>query len=224
MARHGKPVRPRKTPRQERSQRTVEAILGAAAQVFADQGYAATTTNHIAQRAGVSIGSLYQYFPSKDAILLALAERHVEVAFGKVVETVREKRHAPVSELLRAMVDALVEGHQFDPGLHRAIFEETHPDRKFRKRLDELDERAVRLARDLIEERCAELSVDNVEMASMLCVQILEGVTHVMAIRYPEMLATREFRDELVKVLEGYLLGGSRRAVKFDSLGGRAVG
>jgi AcrR family transcriptional regulator len=219
MAKQAKTVRPRKTPRQERSQRTVEAILIAAAQVFADQGYAATTTNHIAVRAGVSIGSLYQYFPSKDAILLALAERHVEVAFAKVLETVREKREAPVSELLRALVDALVEGHQFDPGLHRAIFEETHPDRKFRARLDELDERAVRLARDLIEERCAELAVDNLEMASMLCVQILEGVTHVMAIRYPEMLATQEFRDELVKVLEGYLLGGRRGAVEEERYG-----
>jgi len=224
MGQRSKTVRPRKTPRQERSQRTVEAILGAAAQVFADQGYAATTTNHIAERAGVSIGSLYQYFPSKDAILLALAERHVETAFSKVLETVREKRRAPLSELLRAMVDALVEGHQFDPGLHRAIFEETHPDRKFRKRLDELDERAVQLARDLIEERCAELAVDNIEMASMLCVQILEGVTHVMAIRFPEMLATKEFREELVKVIEGYLLGGSRAALRVEALGGRAVG
>src|SRR5271154_4777544 len=68
---------PRKLPRQQRSEATVESILEAAAQVFERHGYAAGTTNRIAERAGVSIGTLYQYFPNKDAILIALARRHL---------------------------------------------------------------------------------------------------------------------------------------------------
>ena len=68
---------PRKYPVQERSRFTVEAILDAAIQVFERYGYAAGTTARIAERAGVSIGSLYQYFAHKDAILAALMERHL---------------------------------------------------------------------------------------------------------------------------------------------------
>src|ERR1700727_158166 len=74
---------PRKAAKQARAQATVDAIVEAAAQVFESLGYAAATTNRIAERAGVSIGSLYQYFPNKDAILVALARRHL--AEGMVV-------------------------------------------------------------------------------------------------------------------------------------------
>src|ERR1700722_2109912 len=69
---------PRKAAKQARAQATVDAILEAGAQIFERLGYAGATTNRIAERAGVSIGSLYQYFPSKDAILVALARRHLE--------------------------------------------------------------------------------------------------------------------------------------------------
>lgn len=69
---------PRKRPAQQRARTTVEAILGAAIELFAARGYARTTTNAVAARAGISVGSLYQYFPNKDAILTALVERHME--------------------------------------------------------------------------------------------------------------------------------------------------
>ncbi len=70
----------RKQPAQRRSHHTVDRILDAAAHVFAERGYTATTTNHVATEAGVSIGSLYQYFPNKDALLGALEERHLRSA------------------------------------------------------------------------------------------------------------------------------------------------
>ncbi|MBE0604637.1 MAG: helix-turn-helix transcriptional regulator, partial [Deltaproteobacteria bacterium] len=77
MTRHEKRFEPRKQPVQKRSRATVEDILAAAAQVFEDHGYANGTTNRIAEQAGVSIGTLYQYFPSKEAIAVALLERHI---------------------------------------------------------------------------------------------------------------------------------------------------
>lgn len=67
----------RRRPVQDRSRRTVERILDAAAHVFGERGYAGTT-NHVAELAGVSIGSLYQYFPDKDALLVALHDRHLD--------------------------------------------------------------------------------------------------------------------------------------------------
>ena len=73
-------VDPRKRPLQRRSRSTVDVILEAAAQVLERDGSATTTTDMIAARAGVSIGSLYQYFPNKDAALLALTQQHAEAA------------------------------------------------------------------------------------------------------------------------------------------------
>src|SRR3990167_2638635 len=80
---------PRRSPRQERSQFTVDAIFEAVARIVATQGEDALTTNRIAEVAGVSVGSLYQYFPSKEAILLAMLDqqvrgyvRHYLQAFG----------------------------------------------------------------------------------------------------------------------------------------------
>jgi AcrR family transcriptional regulator len=69
--------RRRRRPVQARSKHTVERILAAAAHVFSERGYAATT-NHVAEAAGLSIGSLYQYFPDKDALLVALHNRHLD--------------------------------------------------------------------------------------------------------------------------------------------------
>lgn len=205
----------RKTPQQARSRQTVESVLEAAAQVFAQRGYANTTTNHIAARAGVSIGSLYQYFPSKDSILLALAERHLERTFAATMQEVGDKRDAPVPELLRAIVDALVQAHQAEPRLHRVIFEEARLDASFRRRLDDLEGKAMQIARELIEERCAELAIDNPHIASLLVVQILEAVTHSMVVRHPDVLRSSEFREELVALLVAYLTGTQQiRAAK----------
>lgn len=77
MSTRTKRLEARKPPIQKRAQFTVDGILSASAQVFEAFGYASASTNRIAKRAGVSIGTLYQYFPSKEAIAVALVERHV---------------------------------------------------------------------------------------------------------------------------------------------------
>src|SRR5262249_27015371 len=105
--------RARRSPAQERSRTTVAAILEAATRIFAARGYAATTTNRIAEHAGVSVGSLYEYFPSKDAILVALAEVHM----AEVRRVVREateplaKTSGDVEAVVRAVVKATVKLH-----------------------------------------------------------------------------------------------------------------
>ena len=117
---------PRKRPAQARSRATVDAIVEAAAQVFAVLGHAQTTTDGIAERAGVSIGTLYQYFPNKDALLVALFERHlaeVEVHFQALCHTLG---NANTDEAVTDMVQRLYALHRSSPALHR-IFIETAP-------------------------------------------------------------------------------------------------
>src|SRR5688500_11026502 len=83
---------PRKRPRQERSRATVDAIVQAAAYILVRDGYAKLTTNRIAERAGVNIASLYQFFPGKQAILAELQRRHVADQHEAMRETLEAHR------------------------------------------------------------------------------------------------------------------------------------
>ena len=105
-----------------RSHETVNVLLEAAAQVFTREGLAATT-NRIAERAGVSIGTLYQYFPNKEALLRALAERHVADASVRLTEVFDRLRcdTPPFDETMRAMLEVIVDLHADKPGLHRVM-------------------------------------------------------------------------------------------------------
>ena len=99
---------PRRRPRQARAQATVDAIIQATARVLVEDGYDRASTNRIAQAAGVSIGSLYQYFPSKEALVAALVETHVDrmmEAVTRILDTDTEPSdlHASADTLVRAL-------------------------------------------------------------------------------------------------------------------------
>jgi AcrR family transcriptional regulator len=113
----------RKAARQERSRATVEAILGAAVDVFASRGYARTSTNLIARRAGISVGSLYQYFPNKDAILTTLLGRHLRAVEAAIRECLPafEDAGVPLRSGFRSLLTKLLELHESDPRLTRAV-------------------------------------------------------------------------------------------------------
>ena len=109
-------------PRQARSRETVAVLVEAAAQVFSREGLAATT-NRIAERAGLSIGTLYQYFPDKDALLRAVAERHVADATRRLTaEFDRLRIDAPgFDETIRAILAVIVDEHRAHPRLHAVM-------------------------------------------------------------------------------------------------------
>ncbi|MFJ6988091.1 MULTISPECIES: TetR/AcrR family transcriptional regulator [unclassified Streptomyces] len=116
---------PRKRPRQQRSRETVAAILEGAAQIFEREGYERTTTNRVAERAGVSIGTLYQYFPNKDALLWALGEEHV-TELARSVEEVFAQAGAldlPLDETVGRLLEAFVASHAHRPLLHRVLYD-----------------------------------------------------------------------------------------------------
>jgi AcrR family transcriptional regulator len=122
----------RKMPVQDRSRATIGYVLEAAAQLFGELGYEGTTTNRVAERAGVSIGSVYQYFPNKEALLLALAERHLEEARERATATLRhlrERRLTP-EEFFRGFVEFVVDFHRGGESLHRLFFEEAPRSRR----------------------------------------------------------------------------------------------
>lgn len=114
---------PRRRPRQDRAHATVDAILGAAVDLLSSRGHAQTSTNQIARRAGVSIGSLYQYFPNKDAIVLALFERHIEEIEPVIEASLAELRNPAVTlrDSMRHMLLSLLALHDAGPQAARAL-------------------------------------------------------------------------------------------------------
>ena len=100
-------IEPRKSPRQNRSQATVDAILDATARVLIERGHAGTNTNLVAERAGVSVGSLYQYFPNKAAILFRL-QRDEWQQTGAMLRDILQDTRQPHLQRLRTLVHAFI--------------------------------------------------------------------------------------------------------------------
>jgi AcrR family transcriptional regulator len=113
---------PRKTPRQARARATCEAILEAGAQILASQGLGGFNTNAVAERAGVSIGSLYQYFPNKDALMVALIRRQQQRQEAALLTAVaRIEGDADLESVVRILVRAAMQHHHDDDLLAAAI-------------------------------------------------------------------------------------------------------
>lgn len=203
-------LRPRKEPAQPRARETRARILGAAREVFAQHGYAAGTTNRIAEKAGMSVGSLYQYFPNKDAILVELVEEHIDEGAGRVEQAVGScvARHAPHSPPLPALVDAavavMIEVHGTDRLLHRVLFEQAPrpPEllERLRSRENDLLERVVELL-----SRHPDVSVPDVRVASRLAVAAIESLVHLIATDEASGIADEVLRRELVRMVTLYL-------------------
>jgi AcrR family transcriptional regulator len=192
---------PRKLPKQARSEATVEAVLEAAAQIFERHGYAAGTTNRIAERAGVSIGSLYQYFPNKDAILVALVHRHLAeslAALGPHLERLR--RGASFDDVLPGIVDAMVAMHALAPNLHRVLFEETQLPPTLRAELLELEDRLVDMAADAFSE-----DLRDRRLSARVVISVIEGLTHRLILRLPPGVTSQEISREITELVRAYI-------------------
>jgi AcrR family transcriptional regulator len=114
--------KPRKTPTQERGQRKVDQLLDATAEVFADVGYEAATTNAIAARAGVPIGSLYQFFRNKDALLLALGQRYADQMREVQEGMLGSAPELPLPELYHRIIHTMADFHERHPGFRPLFF------------------------------------------------------------------------------------------------------
>jgi AcrR family transcriptional regulator len=199
-------VDPRKRPVQERSRSTVDAVLEAAAQVLERDGYAATTTDDIALRAGVSIGTLYQYFPNKDAILLALAERHAQAAQAVLEPLLREIVDAtpPLAAWLERFVRACVELNGRRPRLHQILFEETPFPPEIMEGMYQSGDSILDVFEHYLA-RAPEVTVANPQLAAYLIFRTVGGIIHAGAVRRPVELTIEDCGRELLVLLGPYL-------------------
>lgn len=113
---------PRKTPIQARSTVTVEAISEATIQVLLSHGAERLTTTRVAERAGVSVGTLYQYYPNKQALLFAVLEDHMNNVAARVEAACESACHKPLAEMIKEMVEAFVDAKMERTDISAALY------------------------------------------------------------------------------------------------------
>ncbi|AQZ61466.1 transcriptional regulator, TetR family [[Actinomadura] parvosata subsp. kistnae] len=196
-------LHPRKQPRQVRAELTRRRILEAAAQVFTEYGYAAGTTNRIAEYAGVSIGSLYQYYPNKDAILLELMLAHLDS--GEEEATRRQTGELPgtAEGLMRLFVQAAIANHLEDPRLLRVMVEQAPRSPELLQRVYQFKNERNAHTRDLLR-RYREVRVSDLETAARIINATIELVVHQVVAEH-EPIDLQRLEDELVAMFTRYL-------------------
>jgi AcrR family transcriptional regulator len=199
---------PRKSASQERSRLTVDALLEATARILIREGFGKASTNRIAAVAGVSVGSLYQYFPGKEALVAALIDRHRQ----KVMRVVRSELAAavgqPLPQAVRTLVTAAVRAHRIDPRLHRVLTEQIPRVGRLEK-VETFNRENVALFRAYLESRRPELRALDVELAAFVCVTSIEALTHsaVLHQRIVSGEAMEALIEETTRLVVGYLTG-----------------
>jgi len=193
----------RRRPKQRRAHQTVDAVLDAAVRVLKREGFNAITTNRIAEVAGVSIGSVYQYFPDKRAIFVALHQRHVD-QIDRMVETkLIEHAASSLDDLVRAMVEGMIEAHATDPELHELLLTEVP------HRADGTRDFAVRLHgafRLAISSRGHELKRRrDLDKIVFIVTHMVEALSHGAVLRRPAGLSIEDAKEEVVRAVLAYL-------------------
>jgi len=206
-------TKPRKSASQERSRLTVDALLEATARVLVKEGYDRASTNRIAVTAGVSVGSLYQYFPSKESLVAALVARHNREMLDVLREAVAQVAGQPVEVVVRELVRATIEAHQVDPALHR-IFAEQVPRMGQLAEIEGLQRDTAELFRGFLEENRARVGISDLDTATFICVSTVETLAHGFVIRRPRASAREQdaFIDEVTRLIVGYVAARSPRA------------
>ncbi len=195
---------PRKRPRQERAKATVDSILEATARVLVKQGFDGLNTNAVASAAGVSIGSLYQYFPNKEALVSALIERHMEDMNASVLAELTRVAKLPIGEAARCVVELTIKAHAVDPALHQVLTEQVPRVGKLAK-LRDLDELCHRMVAGLLAARRHEVAIRDPDMAAFILVSTIEAVIHRAALLYPQRLRDPRLVDETTLLVTRYL-------------------
>jgi len=193
----------RRRPQQLRARHTVEAILEAVIRILKREGTEAVTTNHIAEVAGVSIGSLYQYFPDKRAIFAALHQRHIEQIDRVIETTLVQNASVPLERLMRALVDAMIDAHSADPELHDLFVAHVTPQAGETKSFAERMQGAFRLA---ISARSSELKKGrNLDVHVFVVTRMFESLCHGAVQQRPPRLPLAEAKAEIVRAMLAYL-------------------
>jgi AcrR family transcriptional regulator len=199
--------KPRKQASQDRSRATVDALVEATARILVREGFDKASTNRIAETAGVSIGSLYQYFPGKEALVVAVMERHN----GEIMQVVRgalaDVSALPVEQAIRKLVATAIEAHTIDPKLHHVLAEQIPRTGKL-ENTQTINRENYSLFRNFLEANRDELRSVDLELAAFVCVTSIEALAHTAVLHHSKDLGDDQFGtlvDEATRLVIRYL-------------------
>lgn len=200
------PVISRKEPRQARAQATVHAILEATVQVLDREGLEAATTTRVAEVAGVSVGSLYQYFSHRDAILNALQDREFERSLRLLQDVLANANLAKnPRETVTAVVQGLASLYRASPGLHRVLAIEGLRVAKA-DRVHDFDSRVLAIVRHFLAATDAPIRRKNVDAAAFVTLQAVRATMLAHLLERPPGIDEPAIVDELVDLILRYLV------------------
>lgn len=205
MASRSARTRPKKAvrqARQARSKNTVEAIIEAATRILASDGWDALNTNSIARIAGVSIGSVYEYFPNKGAIVDVIIDRHLTSGEARLAAfAANAPDQLPLEKVVELLVQGFVDIHRDNPKLHRALSGEVPLSSKQRARVNGIRNQTIQLVTELIG-----TSVENAGIKATIMIDAADALTHRWLIDELGVPASPDvMSQQLQRMLRSYL-------------------
>lgn len=198
-------LKPRKKPTQQRSQLTWDIIIEAAAQVFSKVGYEKTSTNLIAERAGLSVGTIYEYFPNKDVLLTELQSHWNDTCWEYAKNLPAQDPNLPLEEGIRLMLQNWVGIFQLNPTLYRALINDL-PTRGNKWKADARLNETVRFVTTELERHSDRLRNPDITLSCEILVRGIQNYLDHIVVADPSRLNSDELVDELAKQFCGFLL------------------
>ena len=196
-------LEPRKTPIQARSALTVEAISEATVQVLLSHGAERLTTTRVAQRAGVSVGTLYQYYPNKQSLLFAVLENHLNSVMARVEAVCERACHKPLAQMIREMVEAFVDAKMeradISVALYRVSADLGGP--ALLKRISQRSRRAV----EAMLQTAQDIKVPPDKSAIDMMLAAMAGAMRSLLEAGPSPTTVRMSREQLVLLCQSYM-------------------
>ena len=200
-------TKPRKHASQDRSRATVDALVEATARILVREGFDQASTNRIAAKAGVSVGSLYQYFPCKEALVAAVIERHNQELMQLVRGKLAEVAALPMERAVRELVAAAIQAHRLDPKLHRVLAEQIPRTGKL-ENIEAFNRENYALFRAYLEAHSNEFRPVDLGLAAFVCVTSIEALTHTAVLHHSDSFPDEAFGalvDEATRLVVRYL-------------------
>jgi AcrR family transcriptional regulator len=195
----------RKPPSQERSRVTVDAILEATARVLVSDGFAGASTNKIAQTAGVSVGTLYQYYPSKESLVAELIDRGADEMMGVMVSNMAALAGEPLEKVVPAVTKAVIAVFAEKAELNRELFLQWQSVGRLYK-LRENEARAAQIIKLYLEQHRDKVRPKNLAIASLLLVHLTDTMANIFTTLHPTILRDPEFAEEMADLVSRYVL------------------
>jgi AcrR family transcriptional regulator len=193
----------RRVPAQGRARVTVDAMLDAAVKLLKRGGAASITTNRIAEAGGVSIGSVYQYFPNKQAIFIALHERHIRQVDEVLLRCLAGSSDATLEELVGMLLQAMIQLHDADPQLAGLLQTEVP---QSAEGTPGLAVRFYKPLRKILSSRAKELCHSGIlEMKAFFLSNMIEAFGHAIVLRRPAGLSLARAKSETLRAILVYL-------------------